>query len=138
MRSRDNGDVNLAHAEVNSARAEVDSAHPAQVQRVLKAMPPAAIIERVGAIFAMLADPTRARLVFALSREELCVRDLAALLGMTMSAVSHQLRLLRQMELVKYRKQGRMAFYSLGDEHAQALLTDALRHAAHTPGPRRR
>jgi ArsR family transcriptional regulator, lead/cadmium/zinc/bismuth-responsive transcriptional repressor len=131
MLSRDNGDV-------MGARAGFPSAHPAPVERVLKAMPSAATIEKVGAIFGMLADPTRARLVFALSREELCVGDLAALLGMTMSAVSHQLRLLRQMDLVKHRKQGRMAFYSLGDEHAHALLAEALRHAAHTPSLRRR
>jgi ArsR family transcriptional regulator, lead/cadmium/zinc/bismuth-responsive transcriptional repressor len=118
---------------------EENRAHAAQVKRVQKEMPDPATVQQVSDIFGMLADPTRARLVLALSHAELCVCDLAALLGMSMSAVSHQLRLLRQMGLVKFRKEGRMAYYSLGDEHAHALLTQALRHAAHTsaPEPRR-
>jgi DNA-binding transcriptional ArsR family regulator len=108
--------------------------HEDQIQRVQKQMPPPATIQQIAAMFGMLADPTRARLVFALSKAELCVCDLAALLEMTVSAVSHQLRLLRQMGLVKYRKDGRMAYYSLDDEHAEALLTQALRHVAHAQG----
>ena len=68
------------------------------------------------------------RIVFALSQTELCVCDLAALLNLSDSAVSHQLRLLRSLRLVKYRKVGRLAYYSLDDDHSQRLLLDALEH----------
>ena len=102
-----------------------------QVKRVQKLMPDPATVNQVTEIFASLSDPTRARVLFALSKAELCVCDVAALLGMSISAVSHQLRVLRYLGLVKYRKEGRMAYYSLDDEHANALLTQALEHVAH-------
>ncbi len=99
--------------------------------RVRTRMPDAATVRQATEVFAMLADPTRARIVFALSQGELCVRDIAALLGMTLSAVSHQLRLLRQVRLVKFRKEGRQAFYMLDDEHASQLLAQVLEHIGH-------
>lgn len=79
-------------------------------------------------IFKVLSDPTRLRIVFALSKEELCVCDIAALLQMTDSAISHQLRLLKTLRLVKYRKKGKMAYYSLDDEHIEDVIRIALRH----------
>jgi ArsR family transcriptional regulator len=110
---------------------DVLSINEVQVKRIQKQMPDTATVHQVTEIFASLADPTRAQIVFALSKAELCVCDVAALLGMTISAVSHQLRVLRHLSLVKYRKQGRMAYYSLDDEHASALLTQALQHVQH-------
>ena len=110
---------------------DVQSVNEVQVKRVQKQMPDAATLYQVADIFATLGDPTRARIVFALSKAELCVCDLAVLLGMTLSAVSHQLRVLRHLGLVKYRKEGRMAYYSLDDEHASGLLTQALAHVIH-------
>ena len=110
---------------------DVVSVHQVQVKRVQKQMPDSATLHQVVDIFATLGDPTRARLVFALSRSELCVCDLAVLLNMTISAVSHQLRVLRHLGLVKFRKMGRMAYYSLDDEHASGLLTQALEHVEH-------
>jgi ArsR family transcriptional regulator len=95
-------------------------------------MPDATTLHQVADIFATLGDPTRARIVFALSQSELCVCDLAVLLNMTLSAVSHQLRILRHMGLVKFRKMGRMAYYSLDDEHASELLAQALEHVEHS------
>jgi len=80
--------------------------------------------------FRILGDPTRLRIVLALSREELCVCDIAALLGMTDSAISHQLRLLKGRRVVKYRKKGKMAYYSVDDEHIEDLVRVAVRHAA--------
>ena len=102
-----------------------------QVKRAQKQMPDPATVNQVTEIFASLSDPTRARIVFALTKAELCVCDVATLLGMSVSAVSHQLRVLRHLGLVKYRKEGRMAYYSLDDEHASALLTQALQHVLH-------
>ncbi len=110
---------------------EVVYVNEVQVKRVQKLMPDPAAVNYVTDIFASLSDPTRARVLFALSKAELCVCDVAALLGMSVSAVSHQLRILRHLGLVKYRKDGRMAYYSLDDEHANALLTQALEHVTH-------
>ena len=110
---------------------EIVCVNEVQVKRVQKQMPEPETVNQVTEIFASLSDPTRARILFALSKAELCVCDIAALLDMSISAVSHQLRLLRHLGLVKYRKQGRMAYYSLDDEHASALLTQALEHISH-------
>ena len=79
-------------------------------------------------IFRVLGDPTRVRILDALSRSELCVGDLASQLGVTESAVSHQLRLLRSLRLVRSRRAGRMVYYALDDEHIRALLTQGRRH----------
>ena len=88
-------------------------------------------IERATAAFALLADPTRARILHALSLvPRLCVCDVAASLGMSESAVSHQLRLLRTSGLVCRAREGRIAYYSLADEHVRHVLADALQHAA--------
>lgn len=117
---------------------EIVYVNEVQVKRVQKQMPDGATVNQVTEIFASLSDPTRARVLFALSKAELCVCDLAALLGMSMSAVSHQLRILRHLGLVKYRKEGRMAYYSLDDEHASTLLTQALEHVTHEHATRAR
>jgi ArsR family transcriptional regulator len=111
---------------------DVQSVNQVQVRRVQKQMPDATTLHQVADIFATLGDPTRARIVFALSQSELCVCDLAVLLNMTLSAMSHQLRILRHMGLVKFRKMGRMAYYSLDDEHASELLAQALEHVEHS------
>ena len=100
----------------------------AQVRAVAAEMPADETILAVSDVFKVLSDPTRARIVFALSQAELCVCDLAALLNLSDSAVSHQLRLLRSLKLVKFRKEGRLAYYSLDDDHTQRLLLDALEH----------
>lgn len=78
----------------------------------------------------MLADPTRLKIVLALAREELCVCDVAALLGVSESAISHQLRLLKNLRLVKYHRDGKMAYYSLDDEHIEDLIRVANRHVS--------
>jgi len=82
--------------------------------------------------FQALSDPTRIRLISALTRTELCVCDLAALLGMTQSAISHQLGSLRDLRLVKSRKVGREVFYTLDDEHIRELYQLGLDHIQHT------
>ena len=94
--------------------------------------------------FKVLGDTTRVRILDALSRSELCVCDIARLLGLSESAVSHQLRLLRGMRLVRPRRAGRMVFYSLDDQHIVGLFEQGLEHvqerwgaAAATPAPGR-
>jgi DNA-binding transcriptional ArsR family regulator len=81
--------------------------------------------------FKALADPTRVRMLHALSHAELCVGDLAAVLEMTESAVSHQLRLLRSLRVVRARRDGKLVFYTLDDEHVARLFQLSLEHLGH-------
>ena len=85
-------------------------------------------VEEIAATFSVLGDPTRIRILDALSAGELCVCDIAALAGISESAVSHQLRLLRGMRLVRPRRAGRQVFYSLDDQHIVELLRLAVTH----------
>lgn len=88
--------------------------------------------ERVAQTFRAIADPTRVRLLHALAQAELPVCDLAALVGTSESAVSHQLGLLRALRVVRRRKVGRHVFYALDDEHIRKLIDQAIAHQAHT------
>lgn len=85
----------------------------------------------VANLFKALADPTRVRIISALLHTELCVNDLTALLGMQQSAVSHQLRALRQWRLVRRERRGRLMYYRLDDEHVYDLLMRSLEHVLH-------
>ena len=79
-------------------------------------------------LFKTFGDPTRIRILTALSRRELCVCDIAELLGMTQSAISHQLRILKQMKLVKFRRDGKTVYYSLADSHVSTILSQGIDH----------
>ena len=107
---------------------EIDLIHPEAVQRAQAALPPTEVTYRVAAIFQVLADPTRARIVYALAHEELCVCDVAAVAELSISATSHQLKRLRDQGVVRFRKAGRLAFYRLSDDHIRQLVEDAIRH----------
>ncbi len=85
-------------------------------------------VEALAETFKVLGDTTRVRILDALSRSELCVCDIARLLGLSESAVSHQLRLLRGMRLVRPRRDGRMVFYTLDDQHIVRLFEQGLEH----------
>lgn len=85
-------------------------------------------VQRLAETFSALGDPTRVRILDALSHGELCVCDLAAVLSLSQSAVSHQLRLLRGMRLVRPRRDGRVVFYSLDDHHIMSLFRQTLQH----------
>jgi DNA-binding transcriptional ArsR family regulator len=85
-------------------------------------------VDAVADVFRLLGDPTRVRLVDALTHGERCVCDLATLVGLSESAVSHQLRLLRAAHLVRVRRAGRLAFYSLDDHHVVGLVHDTRKH----------
>ena len=88
----------------------------------------AATVQEIAATFGVLGDPTRVRILDALSGGELCVCDLASIVGISESAVSHQLRLLRGMRLVRPRRAGRQVFYTLDDQHIVELLRLAVTH----------
>ena len=90
-------------------------------------------VEALAEVFNLLGDPTRVRLVDALSHGERCVCDLASLVGLSESAVSHQLRLLRAARLVRVRRDGRHSYYSLDDHHVVGLLHDTRKHVEEEP-----
>lgn len=113
-----------------AGRCEVAYVHEGRVRSARRAIRDDRTTRHLSETFKMLGDPTRLRIVLALGREELCVCDIAALLGMTVSAISHQLRLLKTMRVVKYRRTGKMAYYSLDDEHVEDLIRFAARHVA--------
>lgn len=87
-------------------------------------------VESIADVFRLLGDPTRVRLVDVLTHGERCVGDLASLVGLSESAVSHQLRLLRSARLVRVRRSGRSAYYALDDQHVVELFHDMRKHVA--------
>lgn len=110
-------DCNIVHEDVvSSAKAS---------------MLPEQDLLAISAIFKVLGDPTRARLVWALDQREMCVCDLAVTLNMTKSAISHQLATLKQAKIVKARRDGKNMFYSLDDQHITDIIELAREHVEH-------
>ena len=102
--------------------------HEKTVKKVRTAMPKEEIFNDLADLYKMFSDSTRVRILWALSRSEMCVCDLAVLLGMTKSAISHQLKLLRLSNLVKNEKQGKVVFYSLADDHVKDIFEKGIEH----------
>ncbi|MEK6712304.1 MAG: metalloregulator ArsR/SmtB family transcription factor [Nitrospinota bacterium] len=103
----------------------VDQERVAAIRALMKSD---AVFLALAETFKVLGDSTRAKILFALAQDEFCVCDLSNLLGLSQSAASHQLRILRNLRLVKYRKEGRMVYYSLDDHHIETLFAEALKH----------
>ena len=118
----------MARGLVSDA-SQVSYVNPPVAEAVRRALIGPETASRVAETFHVLGDPTRIRIVHALSLGELCTYDLAIILGMSESAVSHQLRVLRMLKLVKHRRDGRVVYYSLDDEHIRHLIGESLRHA---------
>ncbi|MDR2657076.1 MAG: metalloregulator ArsR/SmtB family transcription factor [Oscillospiraceae bacterium] len=126
-------------------RCEITAVHVETVERVRVRMPRDEALTDLADLFKMFADSTRVKILYALHaaeaawdeggqasgarRGELCVCDISALLSMTSSAVSHQLRALRQTRLVKYRRDGKIIYYSLDDEHVSSIFQQGFEHA---------
>ncbi len=110
---------------------EVFCINPKKVEAVRKVMQTDRVIKKLAQTFKVLGDPTRTQILYALAQDELCVCDIAALLEKTPSAISHQLRVLRNLDLVKYRKDGKIAYYSLNDAHIRNLFAEGLEHVKH-------
>jgi ArsR family transcriptional regulator len=100
-----------------------------KVNKVKSVLPAENEIDHLTELFKILGDKTRLKIVLALANEELCVCDLAWLIQLSVSAVSHQLRVLRNLKLVKFRKSGKMVYYSLDDDHTNQLIEMALVHS---------
>ena len=114
---------------------EVDAIHPSAVMEARRVLGDATDPHDVATIFAVLGDPTRIRVLTALSAGELCVCDLAAATGVNRSTVSHQLRVLRSHRLVRRRREGKIVYYALDDEHVLQLLAIAGTHTAEAALP---
>ncbi|MVN88919.1 metalloregulator ArsR/SmtB family transcription factor [Deinococcus sp. HMF7620] len=108
---------------------EVPCLHPEAVQLARTQQPEERCIENAASFLKLMADPTRLKILSALQTTELCVCDLAAVVGISESAVSHQLRLLRTGRIVTFRKDGRVAYYRLLDHHVTTTIRNALDHA---------
>lgn len=102
--------------------------HEDIVSKVKESIPEEEILYDLADLFKVLGDSTRIKILCALFEAEMCVCDIAALLGMTQSAISHQLRVLKQARLVKYKKEGKIVYYSLDDEHVKSIFDQGLIH----------
>jgi len=110
---------------------EVSCDHPETVRLAKKKLIPARQAQQTAELFKALGDATRVKMLQVLAAKELCVCDIAAVIEMSQSAVSHQLRVLRGARLVKYRKDGKMAWYSINDSHVASLLRQGIEHIRH-------
>ena len=117
---------------------DVFHADPAKVAEIRAALPGGAELATLAETFRALGDPTSVRLLTALAQTELGVCDLAALAGSSESATSHQLRLLRSLRIVRARRDGRMMYYRLDDDHIVKLLAQGVAHVAEAAGRRAR
>jgi ArsR family transcriptional regulator len=123
--------IGLMVSRESSDRCAVTTIDTEKVRRAQKDLLDGLTASRLSAVFKALSDPTRLRIVSLLAHHELCVCDVAAALGMTQSAVSHQLHQMREMRLVRKRRDGRMMYYSLDDEHVHDLYDRGVLHVEH-------
>ncbi len=107
---------------------EVNEIHTDRIEHALKSMPPEDELYDLAELFKVFGDSTRIRILFVLFGEEMCVCDLAEALSMTQSAISHQLRILKQNKLVKSRREGKSIFYSLADDHVGTIIGQGMEH----------
>lgn len=105
--------------------------HEDIVNSVRQRMPEEIQLYELAELFKVFGDTTRIKIIYALFSSEMCVCDIAALLNMNQSAISHQLRVLKQARLVKYRKEGKIVYYSLDDDHVEKIIDQGLMHVSH-------
>jgi ArsR family transcriptional regulator len=120
--------INLSIIEEHLDTCNCSIIHEDIVREVKNNMLSEETLYSLSELFKILGDPTRVKILYALLNAEMCVCDIAALLSMTQSAISHQLRILKQSRLVKYRKEGKVVYYSLDDEHVKQIFDQGLIH----------
>ena len=114
--------------DLTEERCECIHVHQELKEQILREIPEEGKLDELAAFFKVFGDLTRVRILYALYASEMCVCDLAQVLNMTQSAISHQLRFLKQMSLVKNRREGKTVFYSLSDGHIVAILRQGMEH----------
>lgn len=107
---------------------DCDVIHAEVVDDVKKRMPSLEDLEDLGKFFKILGDSTRVKIIWALDESEMCVCDIAVLLNMTKSAISHQLKTLKEANLVKFRREGKVVYYSLKDDHVKDIFEKGMEH----------
>lgn len=112
----------------NSLQDTEDVVHEELVRDVLSHLPDDEVLYDLAELFKMFGDSTRIKILYTLLGQELCVGDMAQLLGLNQSAVSHQLRILKDSKLVKARREGKSIFYSLADEHVKTIINVGMEH----------
>ncbi|MBP1561240.1 MAG: helix-turn-helix transcriptional regulator [Oscillospiraceae bacterium] len=112
--------------EIETCTEEAE--HPEVVKAVSEKLPDIELLYDVAELFKVFGDSTRVRILCALFESEMCVCDIASVLEMNQSAISHQLRVLKQARLVKYRREGKTVYYSLADDHIQTIFYQAFEH----------
>ncbi len=118
----------MAVYEKNLPSCECEELHSEVIEKKRSEMPELSELYDLADFFKIFGDSTRMSILFAIDGEPMCVCDIAELLGMTKSAVSHQLKVLRQSDLITYRKSGKNVFYSLADSHVKDIIEKALEH----------
>ena len=114
--------------EKQSLCCQEEQVHPRTVARVREELPVDEVLYDLAELFKIFGDSTRIKILYALLESELCVCDLASLMDVTQSAVSHQLRVLKQAHLIRARREGKTIFYSLADDHVATLLRQGMEH----------
>ncbi len=122
------GEKNMKNSKARLEKCDCTIIHEEVVKRVEKDMPEEESLYDLAELFKVFGDTTRIKILYALFSAEMCVCDIAVLLNMTQSAISHQLRVLKQARLVKYRKEGKVVYYTLDDEHVKAIFDQGLIH----------
>lgn len=120
-------DINIDRSE-NLPKCEYLHTHEQVVKKVLEQIPDMDSLYDLAELFKVFGDSTRIRILYVLTLSQMCVCDIAQALDMTTSAVSHQLRVLKQADLVRYRREGKTVFYSLADEHVRSILAQGFEH----------
>ena len=118
----------MADMEREQLCCEATEVHEDLLRRVRETMPEETELYDLAELFKVFGDSTRIRILFVLFEAEVCVCDLAQALGMTQSAISHQLKILKQSRLVKSRREGKSVFYSLADGHVRTIIDQGLEH----------
>lgn len=118
----------MKKTEVGCECCDVTCVHEDLVRKVEGHIPEEEVLKDLADFFKVFGDTTRIRILYVLFQSEMCVCDLAEVLGMTQSAISHQLRVLKQMKLVKNRREGKTVYYSLADGHIQTIMDQGMEH----------
>ena len=116
---------------INEYMCDCNIIHEDVVKNTLNKMPEKGLFNKLAEFFKMIGDPTRTKILFALDQNEMCVCDIANVLGMTKSSISHQLATLKQSGIVKYRKEGKEVYYTLDDEHVKQVFEITIEHIQH-------
>lgn len=116
---------------INEFMCDCNIIHQDAVNKTLKKMPNQDLFDKLAEFFKIIGDPTRTKILFALDQNEMCVCDIANVLGMTKSSISHQLATLRSSGIVKSRREGKEVYYTLDDEHVKQVFEIGIEHIEH-------